>query len=49
MRRLFLRAACGKCMEFSLRDLRGVPELCPGNYSWPEYLKTRLVLRGLFM
>lgn len=28
-------------MEFSLRELHGVPELCPWNYSWPEYLKTR--------
>lgn len=28
-------------MEFSLRELHGVPGLCPWNYSWPEYLKTR--------
>lgn len=28
-------------MEFSLRELHGVPGLCPWNYSWPEHLKTR--------
>ena len=28
-------------MNFSLRELHGVPGLCPWNYSWPERLKTR--------
>lgn len=28
-------------MEFSLRELPGVPGFCPWNSSWPECLKTR--------
>lgn len=27
--------------------LRGMPQLCPGNYSWPEYLKTRFGAPGI--
>lgn len=41
----YLEAARGKCMEFSLCELRGVPRLCPWNCSWPEYLKTRSAAR----
>lgn len=36
-------------MEFSFRELRGVPGLCPQNYSWPGYFKPTLVLRVLFI